>query len=103
METSTLYQEVSPIDALWAIYQSQSKRVRRAFLLRLKSEEQAGQEEKRMKAYEKGLSAKERESAHQLADAVKKGVREVEKAARQGKHVGRNANDFLTEMMEDQP
>lgn len=101
MDASTLYQEVSPIDALWALYQSQSKRVRRAFLLRLKLEEQADQEEKRMKAYEKSLSEKELKSAHQLADAVKESAIEVKKAAQKGKHVGRSADEFLMEMLED--
>ncbi len=38
---STIYpQTISPADALWALYQSQTKKVREAFRLRLLSEEQ---------------------------------------------------------------
>ena len=41
MATSVTNQTtVSPTDALWALYQSQTKKVRKAFLLRILSEEQ---------------------------------------------------------------
>ena len=39
METaSTYHSEISPLDALWALYQSQSKRVRNAFRIRVLAE-----------------------------------------------------------------
>ena len=37
--TTTDQQTVSPVDALWALYQSQSKKVRKAFRIRLLAEE----------------------------------------------------------------
>lgn len=36
METNAVYQETSPVDALWTIYQQQSEQVRRAFLVRVR-------------------------------------------------------------------
>ena len=36
METNAVYQETSPLDALWTIYQQQSERVKRAFLVRVR-------------------------------------------------------------------
>ncbi len=36
METNAVYQETSPLDALWTIYQQQSEQVRRAFLVRVR-------------------------------------------------------------------
>ena len=40
MATTIYPQTISPVDALWALYQSQTKKVREAFRLRLLSEEQ---------------------------------------------------------------
>ena len=34
MEMNIIYQESSPLDALWTLYQQQSEQVRRAFLIR---------------------------------------------------------------------
>ena len=34
MEMNVVYQESSPLDALWTLYQQQSEQVRRAFLIR---------------------------------------------------------------------
>lgn len=40
MESTSNYQSnISPIDALWALYQSQTKRVRKAFRQRIIAEE----------------------------------------------------------------
>ena len=36
--------EISPLDALWALYQSQTKRVRKAFLKRLMAQETKNRE-----------------------------------------------------------
>ena len=36
METNAVYQETSPLDALWTIYQQQSEQVKRAFLVRVR-------------------------------------------------------------------
>ena len=36
METNAVYQETSPLDALWTIYQQQSEQVKRAFLIRVR-------------------------------------------------------------------
>ena len=56
-----------------------------------------------MKAYERTLSDKEIEAAHQMAETIKEGVKEVREATQRGTHVGRNADDFLAELMEEQP
>jgi hypothetical protein len=34
MEMNVVYQDSSPLDALWTLYQQQSEQVRRAFLIR---------------------------------------------------------------------
>ena len=39
METNAVYQETSPLDALWTIYQQQSEQVKRAFLVRVRQTE----------------------------------------------------------------
>ena len=36
METTAIPQKVSPVDALWTLYQQQSEQVRRAFLVRVR-------------------------------------------------------------------
>ena len=36
METTAIHQKVSPVDALWTLYQQQSEQVRRAFLVRVR-------------------------------------------------------------------
>lgn len=36
MEMNVVYQEASPLDALWTIYQQQSEQVKRAFLIRVR-------------------------------------------------------------------
>lgn len=102
MGSVTMYQDVSPIDALWALYQSQPKRVRKAFLLRLRNEELADAKEDQMIAFEKNLPAEEREAARRMADAVKEGMKEVKIAKQQGTHVGRDADDFLAELMDEE-
>ena len=36
METTAIHPKVSPVDALWTLYQQQSEQVRRAFLVRVR-------------------------------------------------------------------
>lgn len=36
METTAIHTKVSPVDALWTLYQQQSEQVRRAFLVRVR-------------------------------------------------------------------
>lgn len=36
METTAIHHKVSPVDALWILYQQQSEQVRRAFLARVR-------------------------------------------------------------------
>lgn len=52
----------------------------------------------KMKAYEHKLSTAEREAAYHLADTIKKGVAEVDKARLEQHPVGRSAEEFLSEM-----
>lgn len=39
METNTIHQKISPIDALWTIYQQQSEEVKKSFLVRVSNED----------------------------------------------------------------
>ena len=55
-----------------------------------------------MKSFEETLSTEERKAAYRLAESVKKGLKEVDVAAREGGHVGRNADEFLCELLEEQ-
>lgn len=88
---------VSPIDALWALYRSQNKRVRKAFRVRILAEE----EKEKMAAYEQNLTVAEREAAYQLADKIKKGVDDVQNAVCEHRPLGRSAEDFLLEIQQD--
>ena len=92
---------ISPIDALWSLYQSQSKRVRKAFRVRILAEEATETEKARMNAYERKLTVAKREAAHHLADTIRKGVADVHVAIQNNKPVGRNADDFLKEMLQE--
>ena len=99
--TSTYQPTVSPTDALWALYQSQTKKVRKAFRLRLLAEELLDKEKAEMAVYERQLPEKEREAAYALACAVRKGVADVRQAAANHTHVGRPAEDFLAELEQE--
>ena len=92
---------VSPIDALWALYRSQNKRVRKAFRVRILAEEEKENEKVKMAAYEQNLTVAEREAAYQLADKIKKGVDDVQNAVCEHRPLGRSAEDFLLEIQQD--
>ncbi len=96
--TSTYQSTVSPTDALWALYQLQTKKVRKAFRMRLLAEEASDKRDSEMRAYELQLSAKERQAAYELAAAIKQGEADVRQAAANHTHVGRRAEDFLDEL-----
>ena len=75
METTTTYQPtISPADALWALYLSQTKKVREAFRLRLFAEEQTKKtkaqeamvKESMTKAFDELLSGKVKHGARNL-------------------------------------
>ena len=103
MATTKPYQQtVSPIDALWALYQSQTKRVRRAFRSRLIAEEQKDKNIAEMREYEKNLSPDVHNAVCMMAVAVKQGAEEARQAAVSHKHVGRLADDFLAELEQDE-
>ena len=91
---------ISPVDALWALYQSQNKRVRKAFRIRVMAEETAENEKKQMTAYEQKLTVMEKEAAHHLADTIKRGITDVHIAIRENKALGRSADEFLEEMLQ---
>ena len=92
---------VSPLDALWALYRSQNKRVRKAFRVPLLAEEVEEKENSRMAIYEKGLSVADRDAAYHLADKIKKGVADVQRAVREHQSLGRSAEDFLLELQQE--
>ena len=93
--------EVTPLDALWALYQSQSKRVRKAFLKRIEAQDKAEQYESQMRALDAKLSPDERKKLHQMASAINMRAQEVEQAQKQGKRIGRSADDFLAELRKE--
>lgn len=91
-------QGISTLDVLWAFYQSQTSRVKKAFLKRVADEEDASEEAEAMKAYEKSLTDEQRSAAYEFVDIVKNRAAEVDQASRDGRHVGRSAKDFLREL-----
>ena len=93
---------VSPLDALWSIYQSQSKRVRKAFRQRILEEEKADKHESEMRAYELQLPSETRESVRVFTNTIKKAVNDVRQAAADHTHVGRKADDFLSELEQEE-
>lgn len=101
ISTTTYQPTISPTDALWALYQSQTKKVRQAFRSRLWAEEVSEKEKAKMLAYERQLPTKERDAAHALVNAVRQGVADVCQAAVNQTHVGRNAEDFLAELEQE--
>ena len=99
MASSTLQsQGLSTLDVLWAFYQSQTNRVKKAFLKRVADEENLVREAEAMKAYEQSLTDDQRSAAYEFVDIVKTRVAEVEQASKDGRSVGRNAKDFLLEL-----
>ena len=60
------------------------------------------EKEEQMKAFDKELSAKDRNAVYRLAESVKKRVKEVNDAAKDGGHVGRDADEFLSELLKEQ-
>ncbi len=100
----TYSKDISPIDALWALYQSQSETVRKAFRERIlseKTEKQEDEEAEAMRAYESQLPEDVRTAVNLMAISVKKGVEEVRQASKDHTHVGRSAEDFLLELEND--
>ena len=93
---------ISPLDALWSIYQSQSKRVRKAFRQRILEEEKADKHESEMRAYELQLPSETRESVCLFTNTIKKAVQDVRQAASKHTHVGRSADDFLSELEQEE-
>jgi len=91
-------QGVSTLDVLWAFYQSQTRKVKKAFLKRVADEGGAAKEAEVMMNYEQTLTDEQRRAAHNFADVVKTRVAEVKEAAKEGRHVGRSAKDFLHEL-----
>lgn len=99
MASSTLQsQGPSTLDVLWAFYQSQTNRVKKAFLKRVADEENLVREAEAMKAYEQSLTDEQRSAAYEFVDIVKTRAAEVEQASKEGRRVGRSAKDFLHEL-----
>ena len=94
--------DITPLDALWALYQSQSKRVRKAFLKRIEAQDNAEKYEAQMRALESKLSSDERKKLHQMAYEINARAQEVKHAQKQGKCIGRSADDFLAELQKEQ-
>ena len=101
MSTTLAGSEYSYVEALWVMYMSQSKAVRKAFRLRLRAEEEAEFQRKSMEAYAKTLSTEELNAAERMVKNVKRGVADVKKAAAEGRAAGRPAEELLAELMEE--
>ncbi len=95
----TYSKDISPIDALWALYQSQTETVRKAFRERILLEKTEQQDdEEAMRDYENQLPKDVRTAVNLMAISVKQGVEEVRQASKNHTHVGRSAEDFLLEL-----
>ena len=101
MDTLSIRNKYNPAEALWAMYMSQSKAVRKAFRIRLHAEEEAEEYRKNMEAYAKTLPKEELEAAERMAESVKRGVADVQQAAAEGRQTGRPAEELLAELMEE--
>ncbi len=91
-------QGISTLDVLWAFYQSQTNKVKKAFLKRIADEERAAKDAEAMKAYEQTLTDEQRKAAYEFVDVVKQRVAELEQASKEGRRIGRRAQDFLREL-----
>ena len=92
---------ISPVDALWALYQSQPKTVRKVFRRRV-LEEDVSINGTTSTSFQEQLSPEERKSVSLLAYSIKKAVNEVRSATSNHTHVGRLADDFLSELSQDE-
>ena len=101
MNTALFRNDYSPVEALWAMYMSQSKAVRKAFRVRLHAEEEAESRRKSMEAYAKTLAPEELDAAERMVKSIQQGVSDVKKAASEGRTVGRPAEELLAELMEE--
>lgn len=101
MNTALIRNDYSPVEALWAMYMSQSKAVRKAFRVRLHAEEEAESRRKSMEAYAKTLAPEEFDAAERMVKSIQQGVSDVKKAASEGRTVGRPAEELLAELMEE--
>lgn len=97
MDTISPRTEYSPADALWAMYMSQSKSVRKAFRVRLHAEEEAESRRKKMEEYAKTLSSEELEAAERMVKSVKQGIADVD----EGHTECRPAEELLAELLEE--
>lgn len=93
--------QVSPLEALWSLYQKQTERVKKAFLKRVDAQSKADKNDAEMCAIDANLSSGQRTSLHQMACEINKRAQEVEQAIKQGKSVGRDAEDFLAELRKE--
>ena len=97
MAATTFPGKISTLDALWALYQSQSKLVRDAFRMRVLAEKTAKKDVEVNHPYEQQLPEDVRNSVSMMAISIKKSAEEVRQAALNNTHVGRRAEDFLNE------
>jgi len=89
---------ISKVDALWVLIQSQTKAVRKALTERLLAENLSVKKEVAMKAYESQLSPEVRKAVSLMAVSVRRSAEDVRKAAAAKTHVGRPAEDLLAEL-----
>ena len=93
--------KISTLDALWTLYQSQSKHVRDAFRMRVLAENTSKKDTEGNLPYEQQLPDKVRKSVSMMAISIKKSAEEVRQAALNNTHVGRRAEDFLNELEQE--
>lgn len=93
---------ISTVDALWALYQGLSKRAKKAFNSRLLAEEKKRKEEEAMRRYGESLSKEEHTAVCSMIISINKGIDDVNQALSKNTHVGRSADDFLSELKDEQ-
>ena len=76
-------QSISPVDALWALIQSQKSSVRKALLKRFMETEMYADETARQQAY--------------ICSTIEKGWKEVQTSRKEGKAL-KSADDLLSEL-----
>lgn len=101
MSVSNNTSVISPVDALWSLFLNQPKAIRKELSKRMKELNDSEREARKLKEYEATLSPETVAKAHEIAQTIIEGVREVEKARAEGKPFGRPARDLLLELEND--
>ncbi len=92
---------ISPVDALWSLFLNQPKAIRKELSKRMKELNDSEREARKLKEYEATLSPETVAKAHEIAQTIIDGVREVENAHAEGKSFGTPIDVFFQELEEE--